>query len=142
MSEHKELRRKPYKRLSPDELAEVTRLHEAGTSTSALAQQFQMSERQLHRVLKNQPKEAASARSRHLQPFIQEFHSAWIYEELRNDPHLSLDHVASGLRAYFNLDVSCSTIWRHIRGGALEAHGFPGFTRPPNERQQPDSLTV
>jgi hypothetical protein len=95
----------------------------------------------LHRVLKNQPKETTSPRNRHVQPFIQEFHSAWIYEELLNDPHLSLEHIASGLHAYFNLDVSCSTIWRHIRGGALEAHGFPGFTRAQAEGQQPESLT-
>jgi hypothetical protein len=96
----------------------------------------------LHRVLKSQPKEPVSVRGRHIQPFIQEFHSAWIFEELHNDPHLGLDHIASGLRTYFNLDVSCSTIWRHIRGGALEAHGFPGFTRPPNDHQQSDGLTV
>jgi hypothetical protein len=140
MTEHEELRRKPYKRLSHEELLEATRMHQQGTATSVIAQQFQISERQLHRVLKNQPTEPSPPRPRHVQPFIQEFHSAWIFEELLHDPHLGLDYIADGLRTYFNLDVSTSTIWRHIRGGALEAHGFPGFTRQPSDRTQPPSL--
>jgi hypothetical protein len=95
----------------------------------------------LHRLLKTPPKELTPLRCRHIQPFIQEFHSAWIFEELLKDPHFSLEQIASGLKAYFGLDVSCSTIWRHIRGGALESHGFPGFTRPPSDHQQGDPLT-
>jgi hypothetical protein len=142
MMEHEELRRKPYKRLSHDELVEAIHLHEQGTATAVIAQQFQISERQLHRLLKNQPTETPPPRTRHVQPFIQEFHSAWIFEELLQDPHSSLDHIAAGLRTYFNLDVSTSTIWRHIRGGALEAHGFPGFTRQSSDRTQEPPLIV
>jgi hypothetical protein len=140
MTEHEELRRKAYKRLSSEELIEVTRLHNDGAPTVTLAQQFQVSERQLHRILKNPPKELTPLRSRHAQPFIQAFHSAWIYEELIQDPHFSLDQIASGLRVYFGLNVSCSTIWRHIRGGALESHGFPGFTRSISDRLNPDDI--
>jgi AraC-like DNA-binding protein len=146
-----ELRRKPYKRLSREELVEAARLHGEGAPVSLLAQQFQISERQLHRVLKNQAnasilppdvRDAAPARARRVQPFLQEFHSAWIYEELLSDPHITLDHIASGLRSYFNLDVSNSTIWRHIRGGTLEHHGFPGYTRLNADQRDDERLTV
>jgi hypothetical protein len=142
MTENEELRRKPYKRLSHEELVEATRLHEQGMATSVIAQQFEISDRQLHRLLKNQPTDPPLPRARHVQPFIQEFHSAWLFEELLHDPHVSLDHLAAGLRAYFSLDVSTSTIWRHIRGGALEGHGFPGFTRPSSERTPPPTVIV
>jgi hypothetical protein len=130
MSDHETLHRKAYKRLTPDEIAEIAARHSDGTPLSALAQEFHVSERQLHRILKQQPRDPTAQRSRHIQPFIQDFHSAWIYEELKTDPHSSLDHIASGLRTYFDLNVSCSTVWRHIRGGTLEAHGFAGYTRP------------
>jgi hypothetical protein len=145
-----ELKRKPYKRLSPDELMAATRSHLEGIPVSTLAQQFQISERQLHRLLKNQSTASnlsleipeASPRSRHVQPFIQEFHSAWLFEELVNDPRVTLDHLAAGLNGYFNLDVSTSTIWRHIRGGGLEGHGFPGFTRSSEDALASGSMPV
>jgi hypothetical protein len=128
------VKRKPYKRMSPDEVLAASRAHAEGLPVSTLAQQFQISERQLHRLLKNQsnapdlPPEAPP-RPRRVPAFIQEFHSAWLFEELVLDNRVTLDYLADGLKGYFNLDVSTSTIWRHIRGGTLEAHGFPGFTK-------------
>jgi hypothetical protein len=146
-----EIHRKTYKRLSRDELLEITKLHGEGSPVSSLAQQFQISERQLHRILKNQANsgrlppvltDPAAPRNRHTQPSLQEFHSAWIYEELLADPHVTLDHIGAGLRSYFNLDVSNSTIWRHIRGGTLENHGFPGHTRANADQRNDGPLTV
>jgi hypothetical protein len=127
--------RKPYKRLSRDELLEIVRLHGEGIPVSFLAVQFQSSERQLHRIVKDQAAGPVAQTdtdercNRRMQPFLQEFHSAWIYEELVANPHISMDLIADGLRTYFNIDVSNSTIWRHIKGGTLERHGFPGYTR-------------
>jgi transposase len=131
------LERKPYKRLSREEFSEVLRLRKDGIAVSALADQFQISERQLHRLLKSQiegspllsPSQGSAARARQLQGSIQQFHSAWIYEELITNPRVPLDNLVEGLKAYFGLEVSTSTVWRHIRGGGLENQGFPGFTR-------------
>ena len=135
-----ELRRKPYKRLKPEEIMEASRLRSEGVSVSALAHQFGVSERQLHRILKNQTTQPAimdqallQPKPKHAQSVLQEHHSAWIFEELHADPHVTLEHIASGLAAYFGITVSPSTIWRHIRKGGLEDHGFPGFTK-----EQPD----
>jgi transposase len=128
------LKRKPYKRMTPEEVQAAARAHAEGLPVATLASQFQVSERQLHRILKNQANPAdlppdVPAKPRHIPAYIQEFHSAWLYEELILDSRVTLDYLAEGLKGYFNLDVSTSTVWRHIRGGSLEAHGFPGFTK-------------
>jgi hypothetical protein len=142
LADPEKLNRKPYKRLTPDELSEICRLYKNGTPLPNLAQRFGISERQLHRVIKPHPEEQTTQRSGRLLPFIQEFHSAWIYEELLDNPHYSLDHIASGLRTYFDLNVSCSTVWRHIRGGTLEAHGFSGYTRRGSDGHPGDGMRV
>ena len=134
-----ELHRKQYKRLKPDEIAEAARLRAEGIAVAALAQQFEISERQLHRVLKNQMAGPPIGnpfiqKGKHGQSSLQEHHSAWINEELLSDPHVTLDYLASGLAAYFGVNVSTSTIWRHIKGGGMEAQGFPGHTRPVDEQ--------
>lgn len=147
-----EIKRKQYKRLKPEELEEAIRLRADGVPISNLAQRFSISERQLHRILKQEStkmnqslnpaemepnQEVPTTKQRHVQSVIQEHHSAWIYEELLNDPHVTLDSLAAGLQSYFNLEVSQSTIWRHIRCGGLEAHGFPGHTKNTDEQIQP-----
>lgn len=132
-----ELKRKPYKRLKREEIMEAARLRTEGVSVSTLAHQFGVSERQLHRILKNQASQQPitdaalmpGTKQKHIQSVLQENHSAWIYEELQADPHVTLEHLAAGLLAYFGISVSQSTIWRHIRKGGLEEHGFPGHTK-------------
>ncbi|OHT13223.1 hypothetical protein TRFO_16656 [Tritrichomonas foetus] len=144
-----EIRRKAYKRLRPEELAEAIRLRAEGVPISNLAQKFTISERQLHRILKQEstklsqqmnpseiePQTHLQPTQRHIQSVIQEHHSAWIFEELLNDPHVTLESLAVGLQLYFGLEVSQSTIWRHIRCGGLESHGFPGYTKSTEDNQ-------
>lgn len=139
-----ELRRKPYKRLTQEDIQEAVHLRANGVAVSCIATQLQVSERQLHRVLKNQANAVMGEptgiimppKSKHVHGVIQENHSAWIFEELHVDPHITLESLANGLLIYFGLTVSPSTIWRHIRGGGLEEHGFPGFTKIAEEQPE------
>lgn len=130
------LHRKPYKRLQKDEIIDIIRLRNEGLSVSSLAIQFNISERQIHRVLKQDPKTDANEEN---QPkhtaspsLLQNHHSAWLYEELLSDPHITLDSLSNGLYNYFNLEVSPSTVWRHIRNGGMKAHGFDGLSKDEN----------
>ena len=138
-----EIRRKAYKRLLPEELQEAIQLRSEGVPISSLAQRYSISERQLHRVLKQEankvaqplPTEVEPQHQKHVQGVLQEHHSAWLFEELVNDSKVTLESLAEGLKLYFGLDVSQSTIWRHIKMGGLEAHGFPGYTKKTEEEQ-------
>lgn len=129
------LHRKPYKRLSKDEIVNIIRLRNDGLSVSSLAVQFNISERQIHRILKQEPKnDSSEEQPKHAAntQILQNHHSAWLFEELNNDPHITLESLATGLHNYFDIDVSTSTIWRHIRNGGMKAHGFEGFARNEN----------
>lgn len=147
-----EIKRKQYKRLKPEELEEAIRLRADGVPIANLAQRFSISERQLHRILKQEStkmsqslnpaeiepnQEVQAPKQNHIQSVIQEHHSAWIYEELLNDPHVTLESLVAGLQTYFGLEVSSSTIWRHIRRGGLESHGFPGHTKTTDDQIAP-----
>lgn len=150
-----EIKRKAYKRLSHEELDEAIRLRSEGIPISNLAQRFSISERQLHRILKQESNKMSQTlnpvdiepnqdqhepKQSHIQSVIQEHHSAWIYEELLYDPHVTLDSLVYGLQKCFGLEVSQSTIWRHIRKGGLEAQGFPGYTKSDDKTHQDAAL--
>ena len=133
-----EIQRKAYKRLTQEEQSEVLRLHSEGIAVSALAQHFSISERQLHRIIKlSQNNDSQIPKNtKKPQTVLKDHHSAWIYEELLVDPNVTLSYLVFGLECFFGLKVSQSTLWRHIHGGALEAHGFPGFTKQSTGEQQ------
>ena len=131
-----EINRKAYRRLTPEEVQQVLQIRSEGVPVSAIAQQFDISDRQIHRILNQRTRseggetvEPSGKHTKGQQCHLREQHSAWIYEELLNDPSITLESLAMGLKMYFNIDVSLSTIWRHIRCGGLEAQGFPGYTK-------------
>ena len=121
-----ELHRKPYNHVTPEQIEEMRTKKDAGISINELATEYNLSSRQIHRLLTNTtpitPKKKKESQ-------LKLVHSAYIFEELLLNPATSNSALAAGLEQYFGLKVSTATIWRHIRSGAMEAHGFPGHTR-------------
>ena len=125
-----QLKRKDYKRLSQTEIDEVLILRQNGSSVSSIANKFNSSERQIHRIVKAAAtgqlnrKENSNKNEDILQKLnqsvLQEHHFAWISEELKSDPGITLECISERLQEEFGISISVSTIWRYQKNGFFE----------------------
>ena len=114
--------RKDYKRLSDVEIQEIIVQKNNGVSAAQIAQQFQCSERQIHRILKKnlngelikrEKKESDSILQKLDTALLQEHHYAWIMEETYLEPNLSVEIISDRLSEQFNARISVTTVWRN-----------------------------